>query len=47
MQLNIKIMEAWADKRLYLATLLKTTVTTYPIKKSTLNMLDGFKKLRM
>ncbi len=47
MQLNIKIMEAWADKRLYLATLLRMTVATYPIKKSTLNILDCFKKLRI
>ncbi len=47
MQLDIKIMETWADKRLYLATLLRMTVTPYPIKKSTLNILDCFKKLRI
>jgi len=47
MQLNFEDMEAWADKRLYLATLLKMTVTAYPIKKSTLDILDYFKKLRI
>jgi hypothetical protein len=47
MQLNFEDMEAWADKRLYLATLLRMTVTTYAIKKSTPNILDCFKKLRI
>jgi hypothetical protein len=47
MQLNIKNMDAWADKRLYIATLLRMTVTTYAIKKSTLNILDGFKNCEL
>ncbi len=44
---NIENMEVWADKRLCSATLLWMTVTTYVIKKSTLNILDGFRKVRI
>ncbi len=33
MQFDIKNIEVWADKRLYLATLLRMTVTAYAIKK--------------